>query len=48
MRLLLYKSALDYDRGIRDRKSMAMTSALAKDVAIQVVGETMQIHGGYG
>ncbi len=25
-----------------------MTSALAKDVAMQVVSETMQIHGGYG
>lgn len=47
-RLLLYKSALEYDQGIRDRKSLAMTSALAKDVAHQAVNEMMQIHGGYG
>ena len=48
LRLLLYKVSLDFDRRLRNRKSFAMTSALAKDVAMQVVSETMQIHGGYG
>jgi alkylation response protein AidB-like acyl-CoA dehydrogenase len=48
MRLLLYKSAMEYDRGVRDRKSLAMASALAKDVALQAAIEMMQIHGGYG
>jgi alkylation response protein AidB-like acyl-CoA dehydrogenase len=48
MRLLLYKSVTEYDRGIRDSKSLAMASALAKDVALQTVNEMMQIHGGYG
>lgn len=47
-RLLLYKSALEYDKGIRDRKSLAMISSLAKDVALKAVNEMMQIHGGYG
>jgi alkylation response protein AidB-like acyl-CoA dehydrogenase len=48
VRLLLYKTSLEFDRGVRDRKNLAVTSALAKDIAMQVVTEAMQIHGGYG
>jgi len=47
-RNMVYKSALLLDQGKPDTKLTAMAKLYACQVAVEVVDEALQIHGGYG
>jgi alkylation response protein AidB-like acyl-CoA dehydrogenase len=47
-RNLCYKSAWNFDQGGKDPKIHSMSSWFARETAISVTSETLQIHGGYG
>jgi alkylation response protein AidB-like acyl-CoA dehydrogenase len=47
-RTMVYKSAWLLDQGKPDTKLTAMAKLYACHVAIEVVDETLQLHGGYG
>ena len=47
-RLMVYRAAWMLDQGIHATKEVSMAKLLAAEVALQVTGEALQIHGGYG
>ena len=47
-RCLVHKSCSNLDRGIIDTNLVAMTKWWACNVAVRVVDEALQLHGGYG
>jgi len=47
-RALLYKTAFEFDQGSINARKAAIVASIAKETAMMVTGETMQIHGGYG
>ena len=47
-RCLAHKSCSNLDRGIIDTNLVAMTKWWACNVAVKVVDEALQLHGGYG
>jgi acyl-CoA dehydrogenase len=47
-RNLCYKAAWEFDHGRKDRKALSMASWFAKEAAVSVTSEALQIHGGYG
>jgi alkylation response protein AidB-like acyl-CoA dehydrogenase len=47
-RALLYKACWNMDRGNIDRGLVAMAKWWTSNVAVKVVDEALQIHGGYG
>ena len=48
MRNMVYKAAWRMDRGFRDHKLVAMAKWSAAELAVKVVDEALQLHGGYG
>ena len=48
MRNLVYKAAWSMDQGVRDHKMVAMAKWVAAELAVRVVDEALQLHGGYG
>jgi len=47
-RLLTYRAAADYDRGLPYAKAAAMAKLYASEAANRVVSQGVQIHGAYG
>ena len=47
-RNLYYQAALEHDYGVENSKTGLIASAFAKQVAVDVASDTLQIHGGYG
>ena len=47
-RNLVYKAAWSMDRGMKDYKLVAMAKWYAAELAVRVVDEALQLHGGYG
>ncbi len=47
-RNLVYKAAWNMDSGIKDHKLVAMAKWYAAEMAVRVVDEALQLHGGYG
>lgn len=47
-RLLTYQAARMKDRGLPVTKEASMAKLFASEMAVHVVGEALQIHGGYG
>ncbi len=47
-RNMVYKSAWLLDNGMADTKLTAMAKLYASHVAVSVVDEALQLHGGYG
>jgi len=45
---VVYKAAWRMDRGFRDHKLVAMAKWSAAELAVKVVDEALQLHGGYG
>ena len=48
MRNLVYKAAWRMDNGLKDHKLVAMAKWSAGALAVKVVDEALQLHGGYG
>jgi len=48
MRGLVYKAAWSMDNGLKDHKLVAMAKWSAGALAVKVVDEALQLHGGYG
>ena len=47
-RMLVWRSAWDYDRGERNTVHAAMAKAFAADAAMKVTTDAVQVFGGYG
>jgi alkylation response protein AidB-like acyl-CoA dehydrogenase len=47
-RCLMHKACSDVDRGNIDTNTVAMAKWWACNVAVKVVDEALQLHGGYG
>ena len=47
-RNMVYKAAWSMDNGIRDHKLVAMAKWYAAELAVRVIDEALQLHGGYG
>ena len=48
MRNTVYKAAWSMDNGYEDHKLVAMSKWIAGELAVKVVDEALQLHGGYG
>ena len=48
IRNMVYKAAWNMDRGLKDHKLVAMAKWIAGSLAVKVVDEALQLHGGYG
>lgn len=48
IRNMVYKAAWRMDHGVRDHKLVAMAKWVAAELAVRVVDEALQLHGGYG
>ena len=47
-RMLTWKSAAEYDVGVRNTESAAHAKRFAADMAMQVATDAVQVYGGYG
>ncbi|MDA0716122.1 MAG: acyl-CoA dehydrogenase family protein [archaeon] len=47
-RLLTWKSAQEFDKGIRNTESAAHAKRFAADIAMEVTTDAVQVYGGYG
>lgn len=47
-RLLTWKSAQEFDQGIRNTESAAHAKRFAADIAMEVTTDAVQVYGGYG
>ncbi|MBN1102166.1 MAG: acyl-CoA/acyl-ACP dehydrogenase [Deltaproteobacteria bacterium] len=47
-RLIVYRAAWNYDKGVIDPKLTSMAKMYAGRVAVEVADEAIQLHGGYG
>ncbi|RTZ92612.1 MAG: acyl-CoA dehydrogenase [Deltaproteobacteria bacterium] len=48
IRNMVYRAAWAMDQGIKDHKLVAMAKWVAAELAVKVVDEALQLHGGYG
>ena len=48
IRNMVYKAAWAMDNGLKDHKLVAMAKWIAGSLAVKVVDEALQLHGGYG